>query len=108
GSQGSPYGYFYANLSKNAYIPAGEDASPPGHWEHFAHAGATKLLDKWKVTLTLSKQKPVATQLEKIFLQQLPIVPLFIGPRWSAYSPRCFHCFHSPKNSCVDSVFRTM
>ena len=25
GSQGSPYGYFYANLSKNAFIPPGQD-----------------------------------------------------------------------------------
>jgi peptide/nickel transport system substrate-binding protein len=107
GSQGSPYGYFYANLSKNAYIPAGEDASPTGNWEHFAHAGATKLLDKWKVTLTLSKQKTIATQLEKIFLQQLPIVPLFIGPRWSTYSTRYFHCFNSPKNFYGDPIFTT-
>ena len=27
GSQGSPYGYFYANLSQNAYIPSGQDGS---------------------------------------------------------------------------------
>ena len=107
GSQGSPYGYFYANLSKNAYIPAGEDASPTGNWEHFADAGATKLLDRWKVTLDTAKQKTIATQLERIFLQQLPIVPLFIGPRWSTYSTRYFHCFNSPKNFYGDPIFTT-
>jgi peptide/nickel transport system substrate-binding protein len=107
GSQGSPYGYFYANLSQNAYIPAGQDASPTGNWEHFADAGATKLLNKWKVTLNPAKQKTIATQLEKIFLQQLPIVPLFIGPRWSTYSTRYFHCFNSPKNYYGDPIFTT-
>jgi peptide/nickel transport system substrate-binding protein len=107
GSQGSPYGYFYANLSQNAYIPPGQDASPTGNWEHFAHAGATKLLNKWKVTLDASKQKTIATQLEKIFLQQMPIVPLFIGPRWSTYSTRYFHCFNSPKNFYGDPIFTT-
>jgi peptide/nickel transport system substrate-binding protein len=107
GSQGSPYGYFYANLSQNAYIPPGQDASPTGNWEHFAHAGATKLLNKWKVTLDPAKQRTIATQLEKIFLQQMPIVPLFIGPRWSTYSTRYFHCFNSPKNFYGDPIFTT-
>jgi peptide/nickel transport system substrate-binding protein len=107
GSQGSPYGYFYANLSQNAYIPSGQDATATGNWEHFAHAGATKLLNKWKVTLNPAKQRTIATQLEKIFLQQLPIVPLFIGPRWSTYSTRYFHCFNSPRNFYGDPIFTT-
>jgi peptide/nickel transport system substrate-binding protein len=107
GSQGSPYGYFYANLSQNAYIPKGQDASPTGNWEHFSHAGATKLLNQWKVTLNPSKQQTIATQLEKIWLQQLPIVPIFIGPRWSTYSTRYFHCFNTPKNFYGDPIFTT-
>src|SRR5204862_4883029 len=107
GSQGSPYGYFYANLSQNAFIPSGQDATATGNWEHFAHAGATQLLNQWKVTLSAGKQKTIATQLEKIFLQQLPIVPLFIGPRWSTYSTKYFHCFNSPKNYYGDPIFTT-
>jgi len=107
GSQGSPYGYFYANLSQNAFIPSGQDATATGNWEHFAHAGATQLLNQWKVTLSAGKQKKIATQLEKIFLQQLPIVPLFIGPRWSTYSTKYFHCFNSPKNYYGDPIFTT-
>jgi peptide/nickel transport system substrate-binding protein len=107
GSQGSPYGYFYANLSRNAYIPPGQDATATGNWEHFSHEGATKLLNQWKVTLAPAKQKTIATQLEKIWLQQLPIVPLFIGPRWSTYSTRYFHCFNTPKNYYGDPIFTT-
>src|SRR5205823_1346501 len=30
GSQGSPYGYFYSNLSQNAFIATGQDGSPTG------------------------------------------------------------------------------
>jgi peptide/nickel transport system substrate-binding protein len=107
GSQGSPYGYFYANMSQNAYIPPGQDATATGNWAHFAHAGATKLLDQWKVTLHAPKQKKIATQLEKIFLEQMPIVPLFIGPRWSTYSTKYFHCFDTPKNFFGDPIFTT-
>src|SRR5207237_6640989 len=107
GSQGSPYGYFYANMSRNAYIPAGQDATATGNWEHYAHDGATKLLDQWKVTLSGPKQRQIATKLEKIFLDQMPIVPLFIGPRWSTYSTKYFHCFDTPKNFFGDPIFTT-
>jgi hypothetical protein len=34
-------------------------------------------------------------------------VPLFIGPRWSTYSTRYFHCFSSPKNFYGDPIFTT-
>jgi len=107
GSQGSPYGYFYANLSQNAFIPSGQDATATGNWEHFANAQATTLLNQWKVTLNSAKQKTIATQLSKIFLQQLPIIPLFIGPRWSTYSTKYFHCYDTPKHFIGDPIFTT-
>src|SRR5207248_3657074 len=88
GSQGSPYGYFYANLSQNAFIASGEDGSPTGNTEHFADPQATPLLNEWKVTLDPKKQQQLATKLEKIWLNDMPIVPLFIGPRWSTYSTK--------------------
>jgi peptide/nickel transport system substrate-binding protein len=106
-SRGSPYGYFYANLSQNAFIPSGTDASPTGNWQHFANAKATTLLNQWKVTLDQKKQQKVATQLQKIFLQHLPIVPVMIGARWSTYSTKYFHCFPTAKNFYADPIFTT-
>ncbi|HEX4679543.1 MAG TPA: ABC transporter substrate-binding protein [Gaiellaceae bacterium] len=107
GSQASPYGYFNANLSQNALIPSGTDASTTGNWSHTANAQATDLLNQWKVTLDPKKQQTIATQLETIFLDNMPIVPLFIGPRWSTYSTKYFHCFNSPKNFYGDPIFST-
>jgi peptide/nickel transport system substrate-binding protein len=107
GSQGSPYGFFNANLSQNSYIPSGQDASSTGNWSHTFDATATGLLNQWKATLDPKKQQAIATSLEKIWLNQLPIVPLFIGPRWSTYSTKYFHCFDSPKNFFGDPIFST-
>jgi peptide/nickel transport system substrate-binding protein len=107
GSQGSPYGFFYANLSRNAYIPPGQDATATGNWQHFADDKATSLLNQWKVTLNRRKQQRIATQLQKVWLDKLPIVPLFIGPRWSTYSTKYFHCFCSKKNYYGDPIFTT-
>ena len=107
GSQGSPYGYFYANLAQNAFIPSGKDGTPTGNWEHFSDPAASKLLNTWKVTLDPAKQQRLATQLENIFLKDQPIIPLFIGPRWSTYSTKYFHCYDTPKNFFGDPIFTT-
>ena len=37
----------------------------------------------------------------------MPIVPLFIGPRWSTYSTRYFHGFCTKKNYYGDPIFTT-
>jgi peptide/nickel transport system substrate-binding protein len=107
GSQGSPYGFFYANLSKNAYIAPGQDGTRTGNWEHYADPQATKLLAQWKVTLDPAKQQQLATQLQSIWLKDMPVVPLFIGPRWSTYSTKYFHCFDTPQNFWGDPIFST-
>ena len=59
------------------------------------------------MTLDPKKQQAIATSLEKIWLNNLPIIPLFVGPRWSTYSTKYFHCFNSPKNFYGDPIFST-
>ncbi len=104
---GSPYGFFYANMHQNAFIPSGQDGTPTGNWAHYENSTATSLLNQWKVTLNAEKQQQIATQLQKLWLQDLPIIPLFIGPRWSTYSTKYFHCFTSPKDYYGDPIFTT-
>jgi peptide/nickel transport system substrate-binding protein len=104
-SQGSPYGYFFSMMDQNAYTPTGQDGTTTGNWIHYQSSEATSLLNKWKVTLDRGQQQKIATQLEKLWLGQLPMVPLFIGPRWSTYSTRYFHCFTSPSNFYADPIF---
>ena len=57
------------------------------------------------MTIDEKKQHPIATQLEKLWLQDLPIIPVMIGARWSTYSTKYFHCFASPKNFYADPIF---
>jgi len=104
---GSPYGFFYANMHQNAFVPSGQDGTITGNWAHYQNAAATTLLNQWKVTLNAEKQQQIATQLQKLWLQDLPIIPLFIGPRWSTYSTKYFHCFTSPKDYYGDPIFTT-
>jgi peptide/nickel transport system substrate-binding protein len=107
GGQGSPFGFFNANFSNNAFVASGQDATNTGNWEHYKSDQGTTLLNQWKATLDPIKQQVIATQLQKLWLQELPIIPLFVGPRWSTYSTRYFHCFDSPKNHFGDPIFTT-
>jgi len=106
-SQGSPYGFFFSNMSANAYTAPGADGTNTGNWIHYKSDAATPLLAKWKATLDPNQQHAIATQLQKLWLQEFPLVPLFIGPRWSTYSTKYFHCFNSPKNHYGDPIFST-
>jgi peptide/nickel transport system substrate-binding protein len=106
-SQGSPYGFYLSNLSQLKYTPPGQDATNTGNWAHIFDAKATSLLNQWKSTLDVEKQQKIAAQLATVFLQIQPIVPLFIGPRWSTYSTKYFHCFSSPKDYYGDPIFTT-
>ena len=107
GGQGSPFGFFNANFSNNAFVASGQDATNTGNWEHYKSDQGTSLLSQWKASLDVNKQHAIATQLEKLWLQDLPIIPLFVGPRWSTYSTKYFHCFDSPTNHFGDPIFTT-
>jgi peptide/nickel transport system substrate-binding protein len=104
---GSPYGFFFNNMHENTYLPSGQDAVNTGNFAHFKDAGATKLLDQWKSTLDVKGQKRIATQVQKLWLDKLPVVPLFVGPQWSTYSTKYFHCFPTPKNHYARPIFNT-
>jgi peptide/nickel transport system substrate-binding protein len=104
-SWGSPYGFFFNNMHHNTFVPSGEDAVSTGNFEHYWNPAATSLLDSWKSNLNVTQQKQIATKLEKLWLQQLPVIPLFIGPQWSTYSTKYFHCFSNPNNFYAQPIF---
>ena len=106
-SQASPYAFFLSNLSQLKFTPSGQDATNTGNWAHFSNAKATALLNQWKSTLDPAKQQKLFAQVAAIFVQNQPIIPLFVGPRWSTYSTKYFHCFSSPKNFYGDPIFST-
>ena len=65
-----------------------------GNWEHFADAKATSAARPVEGARSTRRSSSRSRRsCEKIWLEQLPIVPLFIGPRWSTYSTKYFHCF---------------
>jgi len=103
----TPYAYFYAHYDPSQNLGAGVDSSATGNWEHYQNAQGATLLRQFKGTLDPNKQKQIAYKLEKIFLNDLPFIPLFPGPRWSTYSTKYFTGFPSWKNQYADPIWTT-
>jgi peptide/nickel transport system substrate-binding protein len=106
-ASGSPFGYFQANLSPASVTPSGTDSTATGNWAHFADPSSQPILDKWRTSLDPKQQQKYFVSLANLFLKSQPIIPIYIGPRWSTYSTKYFHCFTSPKNFYGDPIFTT-
>ena len=65
------------------------------------------ILQQFKGTLDQKKQLQAAYQLQEIFLNELPYIPLFIGPRWSTYSTKFVKGFVTWNNQYADPIFST-
>jgi peptide/nickel transport system substrate-binding protein len=103
----TPWAYFYSILDPSQNVGSGNDASATGNWMHYSSAAAGSLLKQFKGTLDVTKQKQLASKLEALFLNDLPFVPIFSGPRWSTYSTKYFTGFPTWKNQYVDPIWTT-
>ena len=107
-SQASPYGFFLTQP-----VAAEVHAVRPGRHEHrqlgahLRRARRRPSSTSGRRRLDPKKQQLLFAQVANIFLQTQPIIPLFVGPRWSTYSTKYFHCFSSPKNFYGDPIFST-
>jgi peptide/nickel transport system substrate-binding protein len=103
----TPYAYFFSHYDPSTNLGPGVDASATGNWEHFTHPTGATLLRQFKGTLSVKKQKQLAYKLERIWLDNMPGIPLFVGPRWSTYSTKYWTGFPTYKNAYVDPIFST-
>lgn len=101
----SPYGYFAEHLDASSFVPSGHSAVRTGDWEHFKSAEATRLLTRFRLTANVRAQHRIAAQIERVWLNAMPFVPLFGSPTWSTYSTRYFVGFPSATNDYIQPDF---
>ena len=103
----TPYAYFFSHFDPSQLTPTGQDALALGNFERNSNLQGTAILKQFKGTLDKKKQLAASYQLQKIFLDELPYIPLFIGPRWSTYSTKYVDGFVTWKNQYADPIFST-
>jgi len=92
----TPYNYYRDQMGKYNFKPVGEAAS--ANWHRFVSDDAEKLLDQLASTSDEAKQKDSAVQLQKLFIQNLPAIPLFPGPQWYEFNSTRFTGFPDKDN----------
>ncbi len=107
GGDPTPYAYFFSHFDPSQVVPTGQDALAFGNFERNANAQAAAVLRQFKGTLDQKKQLQAAYKLQEIFLNELPYIPLFIGPRWSTYSTKFVTGFVNWNNQYADPIFST-
>lgn len=92
----SPYGYYRWLMSKATVKPVQEMAA--ANWHRFGDSRVDKLLKKYEKTSELDQQKIIAYELQELFAELKPALPLFPNPAWGAYNSRKFTGFPNKDN----------
>jgi peptide/nickel transport system substrate-binding protein len=79
----TPYNFYRGQMSKLTVLPVGEAANE--NWNRFVDPKADDLLTQFAQTDDAAKQKDLMNQLQMIFVNDAPAIPLFPGPDWYEY-----------------------
>ncbi|HSO68266.1 MAG TPA: ABC transporter substrate-binding protein [Arachnia sp.] len=84
----TPYQYFRNTLSNDTVKPVGTKATENYH--RYGSDAGTELLSQFAAAGDEAQQHDVINQLQQIYNTEAPLVPLFTGPEWGAYSDARF------------------
>jgi peptide/nickel transport system substrate-binding protein len=93
----TPYEIYQSLMSSTTVTPVGEVAYE--NFSRYSNPEADKLLDQFSSTVDLAQQKLIADQLQMLFVNEAPALPLF--PAWVMYeySTRNFSGFPDANNN---------
>jgi peptide/nickel transport system substrate-binding protein len=95
---------FYSNyrqmMSKATTAPIGE-AAVGGNYGRYVSAKGDQLLDQFAQTAEPGKQKDLAQQIQQVFADEAPLVPLYPNPLWYEYNSTRFTGWPSKDNPYV-------
>lgn len=96
-SGATPFNPYRSLMGSFSYRPVGQSAED--NWHRYKNSQADSLLAEWAQTADVSRQKQLCTQLQKIFVANLPTIPLYYQPEWGAYNTMRVTGFPSPQNA---------
>lgn len=92
----TPYQYFRNALSEDTVKPVGKKTTENYH--RYGSAAGTALLKQFAASGEVAKQHDLVKQLQQVYNTDAPLVPLFTGPEWGAYSDARFTGWPSESN----------
>lgn len=99
---------FYATyrqmMSKSTTAPIGE-AAVGGNYSRYVSVKGDQLLDQFAQTSDPAKQKAIALQIQQVFADEAPIIPLYPNPLWYEYNSTRFTGWPTKDNPYVLGTF---
>ncbi len=92
----TPYNFYRGQMSKITLQPVGESAS--SNWGRFDNPQVDTLLEEFAKTSDAAKQKSIMDQIQMLFVNDAPALPLFPGPDWYEYNTTRFTGFPTQDN----------
>lgn len=98
----TPYNYYRGQMSALTSMPVGQSANE--NWGRYVSPAADELLDAFAKTSDINDQKKLMGEIEMLFVEEAPVLPLFPGPDWYEYSTARFVGWPSADNNYAPGV----
>jgi peptide/nickel transport system substrate-binding protein len=96
----TPYVFYRWLMSQRTVVPIGQLAE--GNWHRFGSAEADTLLARMEREGGEQAQHDIVRDLERVFSEQAPALPLYANPSWAEYNTSRFSGFPSAENPYAD------
>jgi peptide/nickel transport system substrate-binding protein len=98
------YASYRAMMSETTSAPVGTDALG-GNYGRYVSQKGDQLLNQFATTVDPAQQKQVAQQLQQVFADEAPLIPLYLSPLWYEYNTTRFTGFPTKDNPYVVGSF---
>ncbi len=92
----TPYFLYRSLMSKNTILPVGEMAAE--NWHRFGLDEADVIFTKLESTTDKAEELKLYEDLQRLYVQHAPAIPLFPGPLWGEYNTEHFTNFPDKDN----------
>lgn len=92
----APYEFYRWLMSPQTVLPLGARAA--GNWHRFGSTAAQPIFEEIERTTDPAKERALEAQLQALFVQEAPAIPLFANPLWGEFNTRRFEGFPDAAN----------
>ncbi|MBA2519127.1 MAG: ABC transporter substrate-binding protein [Chloroflexia bacterium] len=92
----TPFNFYRGAMSSSTFVEIGEVATE--NWQRYVSEAADELLTRFAAATEEAEQMELANQLQMIYAEEAPGIPLFPGPSWGEFNTMRFTDFPSADN----------
>jgi len=94
----SPYDYYYQMMGPTNYFPVGTSDLTGDNWTRYQNPQMNALFAKFRTTTDSAQQHALANQMQQIFAQNLPVIPMINGLIKENYNTTYYTGFPTASN----------